>query len=641
MISSLFLSTAPQRLGRVVSRHVAAVLLSLAAPATITLRAAYQGPVPAPSDAFGGPGSYVVITETFPSPDWPGHVVTVLRPDGAVGPRPTWFFAHGFGGTDPALYGELLTHLASHGEVVVFSPYPTELLRVSDNYTTMYDGFTAAAARYPGVIDTTRVGFAGHSYGGGAVPAIALRAIRERGWGANGVALLMLAPWYTYFVSDADLAAFQPGTQAVVETYEDDTMNDHRMAIDIFNHLGVAAADKDFLRLRSDRIDGYNYTASHLVPTGANNPRNGSAFDALDAWGVLRIAQALGASAWTNDPAARAIALGHGAAEQVQMGVTAGGRALRPMVETSAPVPLYPSSRYVQRWDGALNPRPLSSVPTVAPVAHLSNVSARAVTSGPDDPLIVGANITGFRPKSLLVRAVGPTLATFQVPNACANPALQIYRGTVADIALDDWSQSPDADALAATTTATGAFPLPDASADAAVLASFAPGTLTVHGVPATGTAGSILVELYDAEIDASAVVNNLSVRARIAGGDNTLLAGFATSGPGNLRLLIRAVGPTLGTFGVNEALADPRLEIYHGQDVIATNDNWSADANLRATIEAAAASTGAFPLPDGSRDAAMIISVPAGAYSAVVHSQDGSAGTGLVEVYVLPSSAN
>ncbi len=157
----------------------------------------------------------------------------------------------------------------------------------------------------------------------------------------------------------------------------------------------------------------------------------------------------------------------------------------------------------------------------------------------------------------------------------------------------------------------------------------------------ATGTAGAILVELYDAEVDASATVNNLSVRARVAGGDNTLIAGFATSGPGNLRLLIRAVGPTLGTFGISDALADPRLEIYHGNDVMATNDDWSTDADLRASIATAAVSTGAFALPDGSRDAATIISVPAGAYSAVVHSQDGGAGTALVEVYVLPSLAN
>jgi hypothetical protein len=351
--------------------------------AAASARAEYRGPVPAPTDAFGGSGPYAVVRESFPSPDWPGHIVTVFRPDGAAGRRPTWFFAHGFAGTDPAFYEEFLTHLASHGEVVVFSPYPTELLRVAQNYTTMYDGFTAAVQRYADIIDTTRVGFAGHSYGGGAVPAIALRAIREQGWGSNGVALLLLAPWYTYFVSDADLAAFPQNTRAVIEVYEDDTMNDHRMAIDVFNHLALPDANKEFLMLRSDRINGYDYAANHMVPTGANTPRAGASFDALDGWGVLRMAQALSAAAWQQDATGRAIAFGHGSAEQVQMGVTPDGRALRPMMETLSAVPLFPSSRYLQPWTGALNPRPLSAVPNPPASPHLSNLSARAHSAGP------------------------------------------------------------------------------------------------------------------------------------------------------------------------------------------------------------------------------------------------------------------
>ncbi|HVU36055.1 MAG TPA: hypothetical protein VHE61_21620 [Opitutaceae bacterium] len=604
--------------------------------------ASYTGPVPAPADAFGGPGPYAVVTDTFPSPDWPGQVVTVFRPDGAPGPRPTWFFAHGFGGTNPVYYQELLAHLASHGEVVVFSPYPTELLRVSENYATIYDGFVAAAQRYPDLIDTSRVGFAGHSYGGGAVPALALRALREKGWGRNGMALLLLAPWYSYFVTDADLASFPAGTQAVVETYEDDTMNDHRMAIDLFSHLGIAAADKDYLMLRSDRLDGYNYAANHLTPTGAGNPRGGAAFDALDAWGVLRIAQALGMSAWQHDAAGRAIALGHGSAAQTAMGTTAAGRALRPLVENPAPVPLFPSSRYLQPWSGALNPRAGVPLPANPAHAHLGNLSIRADVSDAGEPLIVGAAIQGSRPLSLLVRAVGPTLTQFGVPNPTPNPTLTTYQASATDIALDDWGQSPDGDALKAATAETGAFPLPDGSHDAALLASFSPGTLTVHA-GSTGTASGVtLVELYAADDDpSSASLVNVSARAHVGSGDDVLIAGFVTSGPGEMPLLIRAVGPALSEFGVTDAIADPQLEIYRDGDLVASNDDWSADPAQSAAIAHAASLTGAFPLPDGSRDASLMVTLPPGVYSAVVRSKNGPAGEALVEVYAVPADGS
>ena len=234
-------------------------------------------------------------------------------------------------------------------------------------------------AAFPVVIGN---GLAGHSYGAGAIPALSLRAVQEGGWGSNGLALLLLAPWYSYFVTDAQLASFPAGTQAVVQVYEDDAINDHRMAVDIFTRLELPDDDKDYLMIRSDRIDGYNYDTSHRVPTGAGAPGEDAVLNALDAWGVFRVAQALGASAWENDPAARAVALGNGSREQTMMGSAPGGRALRPMVQTDRPIPLFPSSRYIQPWDGSLNPRADRVLPEPTSLPHLANISARARSSG-------------------------------------------------------------------------------------------------------------------------------------------------------------------------------------------------------------------------------------------------------------------
>lgn len=614
---------------------VGAVLWGLLAPAV--LRAGYAGPVAAPTDPFGAPGPHAVVAETFPSPGWPGQVVTVFRPDGAAGRWPTWFFAHGFGGANPAYYGELLHHLASHGAVVVFSPYPANLLRVEENYSMLYDGFIEAAARFADRIDTRRVGFAGHSYGGGAVPAMALRALRERGWGADGLALLMLAPWYSHFVSDADLASFPAGTQAVVQIYEDDLVNDHRMAIDVFSRLNLPAEEKDFLIVRSDRIDGYNYQAAHLVPTGENAPRDGAAFNALDAWAVHRIAQALAASVFADDPAGRAVALGNGSAEQTQMGAAPGGRALRRMVATDSPVPLFPSTRYVQAFDSALNPRRTAALPAPVVRPRLANLSARARSGGGDDVLIAGAAVGGSRPKSLLIRAVGPALANRGIEDPMADPRLVVFRGAVMDLALDDWGDTPDPGALNAATTETGAAVLTPDSKDAAMLASFSPGVLTMHAVPTDGVAGVALVELFDADGDGSARLENLSARARVDAGEGVLIAGFVLDGGGDGQVLIRGVGPALGGLGVPKPLRDPVLEVFRGSERLAANDNWSAEPSQAAEMTAAANRVGAFPLPIGSADASVLLALPAGVYTAHLRAADQGSGIGLVEIYLVP----
>lgn len=604
--------------------------------ASMAAQAGYQGPVPAPTDAFGGPGPYQVLTETFPSPGFAGRVITVFYPAGVAGPRPTWWFAHGFAGSNPAYYEELLRHLASHGSVVVFSPYPANLLRVQENYTILFDGFTAAAQRYPDLIDTSRVGFAGHSYGGGAVPALALRALRERGWGSNGLALLLLAPWYSYNVTDADLAAFPPSTQALFQVYEDDTINDHRMAIDLFTHMTLPLANKDYLMVRSDRVGDYNYTADHLVPTGSANPRPDAAFNALDAWGVVRMAQALSASALENNAAGREVALSHGSLLQIQMGTTPEGRPLRAMAETLEPVPLFPSSRYVQPFDSSLNPRRESILPATTVRSHLSSVSARAYVGNETDPLLIETTVAGLRPKSLLVRALGPTLADLSGTPALPDPALRLSRGRELDAEVDDWSQSPSSSSLVAATNEVGALALKDGSKDAALLASYWPGPLVARVQPNDSKPGVALLELFDADQDDSARLTTFAVRGPLGTGNDSLVSGFATAGPGELRVLIRGLNPVVASKLPQESRT-PALSLYHGAELIASSAKATrtAEAELaRAIIEA-----GAPPVPVGHTQSCLLITLPEGAYSIHLGSSDGQTGSGKIEAYILPRS--
>jgi rhamnogalacturonan endolyase len=138
----------------------------------------------------------------------------------------------------------------------------------------------------------------------------------------------------------------------------------------------------------------------------------------------------------------------------------------------------------------------------------------------------------------------------------------------------------------------------------------------------------------------ASARLSNLSARTLAGDGEATLIAGFTTTG-GETPVLMRAVGPTLGLFGVPGAAPDPRLTLQAAGRIMAANDDWSLQPDASG-VAAAAARTGAFPLPAGSRDAALVERLAPGGYTAhIVAGAAGAApGVALVEIYALAGSA-
>ncbi len=266
----------------------------------------------------------------------------------------------------------------------------------------------------------------------------------------------------------------------------------------------------------------------------------------------------------------------------------------------------------------------------------LVNLSARASVGTGANVVIPGITVRGTKPKSLLIRAAGPALGVFGVAGALANPALSVF-DAAGDRVLtnDNWGDVPDVPALRAATAAQGAFALPEGSRDAAMLVTLAPGSYTVQ-VAGSGTGaaaqGIALVEVYEADSTPSSLVN-LSCRARVGTGGDILIAGFAVAGSEPKRVLIRAAGPSLAALGVTGALADPRLEVIREGTgaIVATNDNWDS------ALAPAASSVGAFALTPGSRDAAIIVTLPPGAYTAQVSGVNNTTGVALVEVYLLP----
>ncbi|MBL9186780.1 MAG: hypothetical protein JNK23_04830 [Opitutaceae bacterium] len=141
----------------------------------------------------------------------------------------------------------------------------------------------------------------------------------------------------------------------------------------------------------------------------------------------------------------------------------------------------------------------------------------------------------------------------------------------------------------------------------------------------------------------AAGTLINVATRSAVGTGEEALIAGFVISGSQPKPVLIRAAGPALRGFGVGDAIADPVLRVFSGGAVIAENDQWSVPlggGRTGAEIMAAAARAGAFPFANASADAAVLLTLPPGAYSAVAEGARGAAGSGLVEVFEVEDGA-
>lgn len=269
--------------------------------------------------------------------------------------------------------------------------------------------------------------------------------------------------------------------------------------------------------------------------------------------------------------------------------------------------------------------------------ARLANVSVRASAGPGAGALIAGASVDGAGTLPVLVRAIGPGLAGFGVSNFLRQPQLEIYR----EHALAAQTNSASAPAVAASAL-LGAFPLREstggnAGGDAALLGQPAAGTLTAHCTAASGS-GVALLEFYDASAapgESAARFRNFSARAQIEAGEALGVVGFVITGEGELRLLLRAIGPSLERFNLPDYLRDPVMELYEGSRLIASNDNWRTTAVGGQEIEAAARSAGAFELTS-SDDAAAIVTLGPGSYTLQVRDRAGRAGVALAEIYEL-----
>ena len=260
--------------------------------------------------------------------------------------------------------------------------------------------------------------------------------------------------------------------------------------------------------------------------------------------------------------------------------------------------------------------------PPTDPTRNLLNISTRARVETGEDAMIGGFIVQGPSPKKVLIRGIGPSLP---LDATLSNPVLDLYDSSGKQIASNDnW--------ISDRVNIIGTQVAPSSEREAAILMTLQPGAYTAVVRDLNNQPGLALVEVYDLDPKDS-LLANISTRGRVETGDNVMIGGFIVGGADPTKVLVRAIGPSLATQGIQQPLADPVLELHDGSGtLISTNDNW------RSTQQADIVATGVQPTDD--RESAILTTLQPGSYTAIVRGQNSTTGVALVEVYNLDGAS-
>ena len=235
--------------------------------------------------------------------------------------------------------------------------------------------------------------------------------------------------------------------------------------------------------------------------------------------------------------------------------------------------------------------------------------------------MIGGFIISGDAGKSIVLRALGPSLIPRGVKKALPDPMLELYNSSGTIVAQNDnWTSLPP-----------GTVPdelQPANPAESVIVTTLPAGSYTAVLRSADGSTGNALGELYDLD-PGSSRVRNISTRGQVGIGDDVMIGGFIVGGTAPAKVIVRAIGPSLTSAGVKGALPDPILELHDSQgSLVFQNDNWR-DVQAQQIIASTVA-------PTNDRESAIVATLDPGAYTAIVRGANNSVGVALVEVYAL-----
>jgi hypothetical protein len=263
----------------------------------------------------------------------------------------------------------------------------------------------------------------------------------------------------------------------------------------------------------------------------------------------------------------------------------------------------------------------------------LGNISTRAFVQTGDNVMIGGFIVQGAYYKEVVIRALGPELTRYGVPNALANPVLELHDATGALIASNyDWQHTVIGGIITIDQVdwirRSGYAPADPR--ESAIIAVLPPGNYTTIVRGTDNMTGVALAEVYDLDHARDTILGNVSTRSLVQTGADVMIGGFIVEGIGPKRVIVRAIGPELTQHGVPNPLADPILDLHNSTGaLIAVNDNWMDAPNAQDIINSGHA-------PTDPRESAIIANLPPGNYTAIVRGVNNTTGVALVEVYDL-----
>lgn len=265
-------------------------------------------------------------------------------------------------------------------------------------------------------------------------------------------------------------------------------------------------------------------------------------------------------------------------------------------------------------------------IPTVSTgTANLANISTRAAVQGGNNVLIGGFIIQGLDAKQLVIRALGPSLSNAQIANPLPDPVLELHEGSTNAVITsnNDWQSAPNA------TQIPPAFRPTDAR-ESVILITLQPGSYTAVVSGNNNDTGIALVEVYDLTPAANSRLANVSTRGFVQTGNQVMIGGvIAQGGDGISQIVVRAIGPSLRTFDIPNPLPNPFLELRDANAaLIRSNDNW------KDTQQTALQNSGL--APSHNLESAILATVTAGQYTAIVRDVNNFTGVALVEVFDL-----
>lgn len=243
-----------------------------------------------------------------------------------------------------------------------------------------------------------------------------------------------------------------------------------------------------------------------------------------------------------------------------------------------------------------------------------------------EDALIAGFIVTGHDPKTVVLRALGPSLGEAGVTGTLPDPVITLSDASGNVIARNDnWQSGADAAAIAGDGLA------PNDPSEAALRVSLPPGTYTAVVTGVGSTSGLGLAEVFDVSPTSDSMLGNISTRGMVGSGQNVLISGLIVSAVDSSTVVLRALGPTLGAAGVHNALSDPILTVFdQNGTALAANDNWQDNPDAPYIEQNNLA-------PTNDAESAIILKLMPGAYNAIATGAEGATGVGLVEIYNLP----